>query len=698
MALMALLLVVSACSPSTQAPSQDSEPQEVDGEGLSASTTPAASEVTLELTTVPTKAPTEIPLTPTSSPTPAAPSGTLTLAGQYGYGSGLVFEPTGMRLSADEKRLIVPTTAGIFIYSAEDLSPISAIYNSLFSYKDFFYSRNVGISRDGTLAVTHSEFENRDRVLRIWDLNTGNMVNEFVVIPGESTSGSGDISDIPTNEIVRITITPDNRQAALVFEDGLIWVINLNDGTIAKKIDWLVNDRMFVNHLVFDPEGKNVYFIYSLDLDTFSRLFDGNTWQEKSTANGGIGTFGAFSPVRSASGFMFGYFAFRTGSGKMGIIRANDYSTLLKRFEIDRGADIASAVAFSPDGSMVVMGGETPPELELWAVDAVKGPEQTFPVSSPVWSVASSSNGENLYGITDEGALFKWINGQPDPVASRDGFWRNLEDLQFSEDGKKLLLFTNYGQSTRLYWQIDVDVDTGDVQTISPSPLHPGDLSGEIVSAVAISPDKSIGAYVPVVDLNSIQLFDPVTGGKRRVLNMDFTVIQVDFTADGKSMVVSGYDDGPILKIVDVGNGYPTKEFPVEDEFPEGMDEMRFSGDKSVMVLEGGSDGYTQKLMAYNTDTFELLGELELDNVYFLTVGVSNDGGKVAIVTQDGKLLIWDVPANKLLPEYDLRNFYGDDRLDTVFSLDSKLAFSPDDSQLALSTNEGVIRVFDIAP
>jgi WD40 repeat protein len=73
---------------------------------------------------------------------------------------------------------------------------------------------------------------------------------------------------------------------------------------------------------------------------------------------------------------------------------------------------------------------------------------------------------------------------------------------------------------------------------------------------------------------------------------------------------------------------------------------------------------------------------------------ISKDGSRIAYLTWDGKLGLWDIPSNTLLPEFEL------DGYTDFFMSDSnpQLAFSPDNQQLALSTPDGLLRVFSVAP
>jgi WD40 repeat protein len=160
---------------------------------------------------------------------------------------------------------------------------------------------------------------------------------------------------------------------------------------------------------------------------------------------------------------------------------------------------------------------------------------------------------------------------------------------------------------------------------------------------------------------------------------------------DGKSLITFAPPDFPI-RVLDLDSGKVLREFPVTTEFEQGFDEMRLSGDKSVLVLSGWeNDAITFKV--YSTNTLEPLAELETSNAPY-SFAISQDGTRLAIFHEDSRLQIWDIPSDKLYPEFELNNYT---RWDNYLRL-PYLAFSPDGSQLALSTPDGIIRVFNIAP
>ena len=278
--------------------------------------------------------------------------------------------------------------------------------------------------------------------------------------------------------------------------------------------------------------------------------------------------------------------------------------------------------------------------------------------------------------------------GNQIPWFQEKGFGLLGYGLEFTEDGQTLRLFPNV--TTTVNNEVfEYDPNNGDFKGIFPNPYVLEDMKDEYPQAIALSPDKTLMAviYNLWVD-DDIRLFDYTTGKFLRKITSKEDFDYIDFTPDGKSLIGYGLPDGPV-QIVDLNSGKVVKKFPITAEFENGVTEMRLSGDKATMILVGG-DGY---LKAYKTDTFELIQALD-ESVWTYWFAISNDGSRVAYLTFDGKLGLWDIPSNTLVPEFELSGY-----TDFLMSYSNpQLAFSPDNQQLALTTPDGLIRVFDIAP
>jgi WD40 repeat protein len=648
--------------------------------------TPLATKTPIEPPTIPATlppaTPTSIPATETPTPkptatippTPSAPRGTLSFARQFGFGTGPWLSYSSLQLSADEKHLIAITAAGIFVFSADDLSLLISIYTptNLLVYP---YHRGVRISRDGTLAVGFSLDANYRTNLKLWDLSTGGLLSQ---VPLEAQTTKDTLS------IIDFDLSPDNQQVAAVSEDGTILVIHLPDGKVEKVLEQYVNNTQTPLWIEFDPIAKNAYYIFQdVAAGVQSYGLNSTSWQEVSYADADTIDFpweaGAFAPLLSKpAGFRWGYFT-RRGSRT---IAAWEYSTFGKRFEIKR-QDPISAIAFSPDGKWVVMGGTNPSQLEVWAVETVKAPQQTFPATRPLWAVAAASDGLTFYGISNDGSLSMWKSGTANPIHQVQGFLPIAGRLGFALDGLGLKLYTgDYLGSNEIF---ELNPQDGSLKSIYSDPDVLDEMKKKTPVSIAISPDKSLSAVIYYsLDDYAIRLFDLTTGKFLRKIPSKHQLETVDFSPDGKTLLTYGRKHP--VQVLDLENGKVLQEIPISEKLGGNLSAMRLSRDRSTMVLFGE----TGVIEIYRTGTFELLQSLEgAPNIW--SVAISDDGSLLAYYTLAGILNTWDIASNTLLTPIDLG-------LPVTDIQTPGLAFSPDNRSLAISTWDGIIRIYNVAP
>lgn len=633
-------------------------------------TQPPATATPLPATATPIPEPTT-----TLSPTPSAPRGTLSFARQLGFGTGPWLSYSTLQLSADQKRLIAVTTAGIFVFSADDLSLLTSIYTpiNLLAYP---YHRGMRISRDGTLAAGFFFNDAAQTSLKLWDLSTGQLLTEApleVEIPNDSLS------------LVDFDFSPDNQQLAAVSENGTILVLHLPDGKVEKVLEQYVNNTQTPLWLEFDPIGKNAYYIFQDVSMTGVQSYGLNStsWEEVSFADADTSDFpwetGAFVPLLTKpAGYRYGYFT-RPGSRSL---EAWEYSTFGKRFEIRR-QDPISALAVSSDGQWVAMSGIDPLQVEIWAAETIKAPAQTFPVAQRVWALAVASGGQTVYGITSAGSLAKWISGSPEPSQQVQGFLPVASRLAFTEDGQGLKLSPgDYTGSNEIY---TLNLQDGTLQGISPNPDVLDEMKGKVPVSITISPDKKLSAVVYFsLDDYAIRLFDLTTGKFLRKIPSKHKLETIAFSPDGQSLLTFGRKQ-PIQKL-DLETGKVLAEIPVSAKLGGQLVEMYLSRDKSTLALLGESGA----IEIYRADTLELRQSLEGDpNLGWLTL--ADDGSLLAYYTYAGQLHTWDLtnphplaPVQLDLPDLGLQN--------------PGLAFSPDNRLLALSSWDGLIRLYNVAP
>ena len=629
-------------------------------------TMPPATATNLPVTETPSPEPTS-----TLSPTPSAPRGTLSLAHKFGFGSGIRLSPFGLQLSADEKRLIAATSAGVFVFSADDLRLLAAIYEPT-QQSGYPLRRHMRVSQDGSLAAGFSINTDYILTIKFWDTSTGSLLAEYAL---ESETGDDLLN------MVDFAISPDNTRVAAVSDNGTILIINVSDGKIVETIDQYVNNTLTPLWIEFDPIGKNAYYIFQDVSFTGVQSYglSSTSWDEVSFADADTIDFpwdaGAFAPLLSKpAGFRWGYFT-RWGSRT---VQAWEYSTFGKRFEIKR-QDPISAIAFSPDGQWIIMGGTNPAQLEAWAVETVEAPQATFPVARPLWAVAASSGGQTFYGISNDGKLNMWKSGETSPVHQQSGFLPVASRLDFSEDGLSLELTT---ANNDIY---EIDLQDGKLQNIHPNPNILEEMKGEVPVSIAVSADKSLLAVVYFsLDDYAIRLFDLTSGKFIRKIPSKHRLNLVEFSPDGLSLFTQA-PKHPV-QVLDIESGEVLNEIPIDDALGEYLFEMRLSRDKSTLALFGEL-GVVE---IYSTETLEVLQALEVDpNTW--SIALSDDGSLLAYYSVDGTIGCWDIANNILLPPLE----FGPPTSAVEIP---GLAFSPDNRSLALSTWDGVIRIYNVTP
>jgi WD40 repeat protein len=662
--ILATALLLSACA-GTPAPASTvpTEPPAIQA------SLPPATPTPIPATETPTPEPTA-----TIPPTPSAPRGTLSFARQFGFGTGPLLSYSSLQLSADEKRLIAVTTAGVFVFSAEDLSLLISIYTpiNLLAYP---YHRGIRVSRDGALAAGFFLDADFRTNLKLWDLSTGSLLGQ---VPLEVKTTKDTLS------IIDFDLSPDNQQVAAVSEDGTILAIHLPDGKVEKVLEQYVNNTQTPLWIEFDPIAKNAYYIFQdVAAGVQSYGLNSTSWQEVSYADADTIDFpwdtGAFAPLLSKpAGFRWGYFT-RRGSRT---IAAWDYSTFGKRFEIKR-QDPISALAFSPNGQWVVMGGTNPAQLEVWAVETVKAPQQTFPTARPLWAVAAASDGQSFYDISNDGSLSMWKSGTANPIHQVQGFLPVSPRIGFTENGLGLKLYSgDYLGSNEIF---ELNPQDGSLRSIYPDPDVLDEMKKKTPVSIAISPDKSLSAVVYYsLDDYAIRLFDLTTGKFLRKIPSKHQLETVDFSLDGLSMLTYGRNHP--IQVLDLETGKVLREIPISEKLGGNLSAMRLSRDRSTLVFLGETGG----IEIYRTNTFELLQSLE-GKPDIWSVAISNDGSLLAYYTLDGILNTWDINSNTLLTPIDLG-------LPVPDIQTPGLAFSPDNRLLALSTWDGIIRMYNVTP
>ena len=757
---LAVLILAGACSPAPQpTATPPSLPRSHPAAGTTQGATASVAATLPASTSTPQPVPTlDLPVAAgTAYPTPGSAIGaqnasSLRLLSEIGFGGSYFHGNFGLQLSADEKRLIVTSTAGIGVFSAADLSlqhfiATGELKPDLSALQDKPTPTNL--SRDGSLAATATP----DGNIQIWDLLSGQLRAEY---PSTLPEDAG--------KLELMAFSPDDNQLAGVTEQGMIVVLNTADGKIVK-----VSKQHFNSggpaFLRYSLTGKYLYYIF-FDVDGGVQFHGMNPISLAETAysadefNRFAFTYGVFSPVLSDTGYEYGYFA---NSGWE--VDVTDFRNFGPRYTM-KLASSPSAIGVSANGKWIVTADSYSNQIEVREAEKNKAPVLTFPGHADLpWGVAITSDGQTVYSVGMDGRLLMWQAGQQNPLHEFTGFYPDIDSVQFSRDGTKLLLstltsavfelsaqngnlqdtlanpreplhtdwFTQYTGSVTRYFDTDIQStygqDHGCFGALSGDgawlaqmcnqgrlPVRLWDMSKGVIDRtfsdpaytlsqkwgksledavenrkMAFSPDGHWLAvtYDTLLENTAIRIFDVPAGRLARTVK-SATVVAMAFSPDGKSLVTSSESNNKLgLQVIDPASGKTVQTLAL----PKGetsIDHFMFSPDGSTLLTV--NTGVPEDLDTYDTRTWAHLQNLVLpySSNDFTSMAVSPDGSLAVLgSSQDGQLNFWDIHNNTVLAQpLVLPN--------VAVVLD--IAFSPDGRLLVVAGQDSRIRVLGVVP
>jgi RNA polymerase sigma factor (sigma-70 family) len=252
--------------------------------------------------------------------------------------------------------------------------------------------------------------------------------------------------------------------------------------------------------------------------------------------------------------------------------------------EVHPRADVKLlSAAFSPDGSVLATGGGEPGkagDVRLW--DARTGKEEVALRGhvDVVHAVAWAPDGHLLVSGSQDGTIRLWNIAEARAQETLKGAGQNVFAVAFSPDGKRLA--TAGGDAAA-----GADGKTGEVRLWDVA-------SGKILAvihghvgtapSVAFSPDGKVLAS-PGAD-RTVRLWDATTGMEVRRLASPLALIrQVAFSPDGR-LLAMGAGDGPVtIWEVATGKQLATLRGSVEGE----VGSVAFSPDGRYLAVGGGN-------------------------------------------------------------------------------------------------------------
>ncbi len=521
---------------------------------------------------------------------------------------------------------------------------------------------HAAASSDGKMLAASAFDDQRESVIRLWDLASGKVLRE-----------------IKTNDIEArvLAFSPDGATIAVGDGGQSLWLWELNSKAPLRRFEG-TKDRWVA--LAFSPDGK--ILASSGSSEGALRLWDTTTRRELRALNYGDG----LAPQRVVFSPDGKTVAAATNGEKNTTILLWDAATGKIVRQIQRAVE-TDALAFSPDSKILAAGGtlgignrspnnEDRGSIHLWDVSSGREVRRLPGHFSHVVSLAFSTDGKWLISAGDGFVMKVWdvaTGKEAVPLPEHEGW---IHSVAFSPDGR-LLATGGLDGSIRLW-----ETATGNRVHILSSGVGPGH--------VALAPDGR--TLISDHFDGSSRIWNVATGRETRRLQMgeEDPFYRSACSPDGQSLAVRSKDG--TIALLDAASS---------------VEKRRFTGGmKRGSALLFSPDGGKLASLSFDSprDSAWIL------QVWDVATGKETLKRTLPIQTPlgfstDGKTLfgiLLDSRRGAVNPSYSLRLWDvagGPDRTVKVPECDGalSLAVSPDGRMLAWGDFEGTITLWDLA-
>jgi WD40 repeat protein/beta-lactamase regulating signal transducer with metallopeptidase domain len=583
----------------------------------------------------------------------------------------------------------------------------------------------VAFALEGKAVLTAGE----DGSIRLWDRETGKEIRRFSGPAADQPARGGVMLNGDAGWVmggsgapVTLAVSADGKVLAMADAKGL----RLLDLTTGKELRTLKSPRGGVTSLLFSPDGTTLAVRGAAGGFAVLQTGDGKEIQQiKAPQQDGVrflilGQGGDDSPgwaiSHDAKALATADSDFDQQNGNVSnFVRLWSLETAKEIRKIDLKNDVASAVAYSPNGKMLAyVGGKA---IHLLEPDGGKEIRQFKHNAGSVTSLvfapdsksvaARSRNGIVRVWDTDSGKeLEKLGEAIPRPVAFGNQFFIGglgsmaRRDLAFSPDGKTIAAAS--GQSVRLW-----EAATGKEQTASTPRSK--------VTAVVLTPDGKV--LVSRGADGVIRRWDAVSGKELNQFREPQGTTCGAFTVDGR-LVALGAGDGTI-RVCDTTSGKElhklkghtggtgalafSRDGKMLSSRSAGDDDVRLhdvtkgselqhivlqkadaadAGGVVVLLLNGFGGALANVSLAFSPDGQTVVTNLGANNYPAMML---NPGGDAP--AGNTRLQMWDVATGKATRQITLPSQAGV----------ASLAYSPDGRILAVENTDQTISLWEVA-
>jgi WD40 repeat protein/serine/threonine protein kinase/tetratricopeptide (TPR) repeat protein len=479
-------------------------------------------------------------------------------------------------------------------------------------------SEGASLSPDArTLATSHRQPGGRTTVVRCWDTSTGRGLGRPLPHP---------------DYVYQIAFSPEGQMVATACSDASVRLWEVASGRLVHQLQ----HKEPVYCVAYSPDGENVV-TGGGNMDTFRgevRIWDPASGKLiASRPQPGLVLRSAISP----DGKMMLLSLMK--SRLVGVVQLQEVTTGKTTTAPLVSGGVQYAADFSPDGRLVLTGGPDR-SARLW--ETATGREiRRFSHDGTVNDVAFSPDGSMLL-ISGEGMIRFHAKDTDQPIGE-PLYQRSIVcEARFSPDGQTLLVFSVGSQGTQVW-----EAPRG--RLLCPPLPHPG-----LVSALALSPDgKTLLTGCYEAGRGEVQQWDLTTGKPIGPALPHHMVSLVAFGQDGKTIRTVGTDaGGTVLTLWDRATGKLLGQ-PVRSN--QAVTCFALSSDGRFLVI--GSSDRTARVWDVETDVplspllrhQERLTDVEFspEGKVFLTVsGTEPHAGTSGI---KGEVRLWETVTGRPL-------------------------------------------------
>lgn len=463
---------------------------------------------------------------------------------------------------------------------------------------------SIFFSPDGKLLVT---IDKSDGKVDLWDANTGEYINSLM---------GNDSSKINT-----VSFSENGRIIATGGRDGTIHLWATKDGVHLIPFS---GHKGSINNIVFSPDGIT---ILSEGSDNTVHLWDAMTGKLLKTIN--EYTEGISNVSFTPDGKTIASWSYDE------TMRLWDASTghLLKQYKLNGLKGSVNSFQFSPNGNTFTATC-TWGMACLWGVATGKLLNTFSRHRHDIVQMDYSPDGNTIVSRSSDNSARLWNGNTGQLLSTLTGIKGKLYEVDFSSDSAKLV--TQSSENAVQVW----DANTG--QFLNTLTGITGNVDGAYFSPNVNTIITNI--YEEDRD-DGVYLWDGKTGQHIEKLNGYSGATSLgSYSPDGKIMaIVNGHGSGVSLFDISKRQHLNTLTGHVSLPFCGGgtISDVRFSCNGQTIVTASGVDGTA---IIWNSSTGERLKTLIGHTDGVSSVAFSPDSKTLASGSNDGTILLWDVP------------------------------------------------------